>query len=352
MASPVSVKEYVLLDRNAKPISMCVLPLWSEKTKSIGDLKTDFYLEGVTGNGVPIKKITEAVIAWRFELSSPQPEIFVLSKEGELWFALQNPRKSFETTVRQVLVTVHWMHFMKWKYDKVKAPEISVWNHLQQDLRAHDDGGPGQNGGGEISDTSRGIPVPKSSGTDYRYSAQKKPPQMELLNPISIEQPKGPSFRIEDGHRVKWANWEFHLKADQRAGLMYKGFASELFLPYTDLDESCELGSSELTSVFTHQLSEEEVRDQEWPARSHDDEVDDVLDMMGVRRNIREQNRMFRSYGVAVALWPIHWFPREEDIPFMLRRDLASQGTLSVIRDHRVVFSNGWLRGYEDAAFL
>ncbi|OMO97380.1 Copper amine oxidase [Corchorus capsularis] len=108
----------------------------------------------------------------------------------------------------------------------------------------------------KFSDKGIGIPVPKSSGTDYRYSAQEKPPQMEPLNPISIEQPKGPSFRIEDGHMVKWANWEFHLKADQRAGLvisramvrdsetgelrnvMYKGFASELFVPYMDLDES------------------------------------------------------------------------------------------------------------------
>lgn len=54
---------------------------------------------------------------------------------------------------------------------------------------------------------------------------------------------------------MKWANWEFHLKADQRAGMvisqakvrdsetglersvMYKGFASELFVPYMDNDE-------------------------------------------------------------------------------------------------------------------
>ncbi|KAK2664781.1 hypothetical protein Ddye_003355 [Dipteronia dyeriana] len=54
---------------------------------------------------------------------------------------------------------------------------------------------------------------------------------------------------------VKWANWEFHIKADQRAGLvisramvedsesgelsvMYKGFSSELFVPYMDPDEN------------------------------------------------------------------------------------------------------------------
>ncbi|XVE57742.1 hypothetical protein DITRI_Ditri04bG0114100 [Diplodiscus trichospermus] len=108
----------------------------------------------------------------------------------------------------------------------------------------------------KISDTGRAIPVPKSTNTDYRYTVQEKQPEMERINPISIEQPKGPSFIVEDGHIVKWANWVFHLKADQRAGLvisqamvmdsetgelrkvMYKGFSSELFVPYMDLDES------------------------------------------------------------------------------------------------------------------
>ncbi|GMI64028.1 COPPER AMINE OXIDASE1, COPPER AMINE OXIDASE GAMMA 1 [Hibiscus trionum] len=108
----------------------------------------------------------------------------------------------------------------------------------------------------KFSDTGRGIPIPKSTNTDYRYKAHGKEPEMEPLNPISMEQPKGPSFRVEDGHIVKWANWVFHLKADERAGLvisramvrdsengelrnvMYKGFSSELFVPYMDLEES------------------------------------------------------------------------------------------------------------------
>ncbi|XP_031266995.1 primary amine oxidase-like [Pistacia vera] len=107
----------------------------------------------------------------------------------------------------------------------------------------------------KFSNTGRGIPIPKSSNTDYRYTAQVKPPELKPLNPISMEQPKGPSFIVEDGHVVKWSNWVFHLKADQRAGMvisratvqdsesgelrsvMYKGFSSELFVPYMDPDE-------------------------------------------------------------------------------------------------------------------
>lgn len=102
----------------------------------------------------------------------------------------------------------------------------------------------------EISDRGQNIPIPNAANTDYRYSAQSKP--TNLLNPISIEQPKGPSFTVENDHLIKWANWEFHLKAESRAGViisrvmfrdpdtgllrnvMYKGLTSEFFVPYMD----------------------------------------------------------------------------------------------------------------------
>lgn len=108
----------------------------------------------------------------------------------------------------------------------------------------------------KISDTGRNIPIPPAKNTDYRYKIVKnEPPKMQPVNSISIEQPMGPSFKVEDGHIIRWANWRFHLKADQRAGMiisqaqvqdsetgefrsvMYKGFPSELFVPYMDLDE-------------------------------------------------------------------------------------------------------------------
>ncbi|KAJ4956612.1 hypothetical protein NE237_013395 [Protea cynaroides] len=107
-----------------------------------------------------------------------------------------------------------------------------------------------------ISHTGRGIPIPAATDTDYRHVAKNKPEEMmKPLNPISIEQPKGPSFSVE-GHMVRWANWEFHLKPDPRAGViisravvhdsntgrtkrvMYKGFSSELFVPYMDPAEA------------------------------------------------------------------------------------------------------------------
>ncbi|KAK1384842.1 Amine oxidase [Heracleum sosnowskyi] len=107
----------------------------------------------------------------------------------------------------------------------------------------------------KITDNNRGIPIPKGENTDYRYVPQDRPMHMKPINPISMEQPNGPSFNVQDGHIVTWANWAFHLKTDQRAGLiisqarvqdsetgeprsvMYKGFASELYVPYMDTDE-------------------------------------------------------------------------------------------------------------------
>ncbi|KAL9266370.1 Amine oxidase [copper-containing] gamma 1-like protein [Drosera capensis] len=103
-----------------------------------------------------------------------------------------------------------------------------------------------------IVDQGKDIPIPKASNTDYRYSALNSAQKVKLINPISLEQPKGPSFKIENDHMVKWANWEFHLKPDPRAGViishakvrdpdtgelrnvMYKGMTSELFVPYMD----------------------------------------------------------------------------------------------------------------------
>ncbi|CAI0413833.1 unnamed protein product [Linum tenue] len=104
----------------------------------------------------------------------------------------------------------------------------------------------------EIVDKGRHIPIPNAANTDYRYSAIKKNQRLDLVNPISIEQPKGPTFTVTGDHLVRWANWEFHLKPDPRAGVivsqarvkdpetgemrsvMYKGYTSELFVPYMD----------------------------------------------------------------------------------------------------------------------
>ncbi|RDX75097.1 Primary amine oxidase 2, partial [Mucuna pruriens] len=97
------------------------------------------------------------------------------------------------------------------------------------------------------------IPVPKAKGTEYRAS-KMKPPFGPKLKEIAVTQHAVPGFSM-DGHTVSWANWDFHVGFDIRAGpiislasiydlqkqkhrgVLYKGFMSELFVPYQDPTE-------------------------------------------------------------------------------------------------------------------
>ncbi|KAJ0982685.1 hypothetical protein J5N97_010940 [Dioscorea zingiberensis] len=97
------------------------------------------------------------------------------------------------------------------------------------------------------------VPVPKAKGTDYR-SAKQSLPYGRQGKPVTVVQPEGKGFVI-DGHFISWANWRFHLGYDVRAGaiislasvrevekglyrqVLYKGFLSELFVPYQDPTE-------------------------------------------------------------------------------------------------------------------
>ncbi|KAI4968250.1 hypothetical protein ZWY2020_005362 [Hordeum vulgare] len=107
-----------------------------------------------------------------------------------------------------------------------------------------------------ISDRGAGIPIPAAKNTEYRHAANDdaddKFGYQTVRAPSMEPAPEGPGFEVSDGHTVRWAGWEFHLKADARAGLivsratvqdpatgarrevMYKGMASELFVPYMD----------------------------------------------------------------------------------------------------------------------
>ncbi|KAJ8491006.1 hypothetical protein OPV22_012727 [Ensete ventricosum] len=53
------------------------------------------------------------------------------------------------------------------------------------------------------------VPVPGSTGTDYR-AAKQKPPLGPRTKPGIIVQPEGKGFEV-DGHTIRWVNWEFHL---------------------------------------------------------------------------------------------------------------------------------------------
>lgn len=110
-----------------------------------------------------------------------------------------------------------------------------------------------------VSDRGTGIPIPKPDNTDYRshvINRGRGRVRDEVRAPSMEPAASGPGLEVEDGHTVRWGGWELHVKADARAGMvvsrarvrdpdtglqrdvLYKGMASELFVPYMDPSEA------------------------------------------------------------------------------------------------------------------
>ena len=88
-------------------------------------------------------------------------------------------------------------------------------------------------------------PVP-TANIDYEGIPENPRPH---TTPISISQPAGPGYKIENGE-ISWQNWLFRVRLDQRIGtvlnlvrfvdkgqprsILYEASVSELFVPYMD----------------------------------------------------------------------------------------------------------------------
>ncbi|MGD0135319.1 MAG: hypothetical protein ABSE57_25005, partial [Bryobacteraceae bacterium] len=89
------------------------------------------------------------------------------------------------------------------------------------------------------------VPVP-TGNIDYEGIPENPRPH---TTPISISQPAGPSYKIENGE-ISWQNWLFRVRIDARLGtilnlvrfvdhgqprsILYEASVSELFVPYMD----------------------------------------------------------------------------------------------------------------------
>ena len=90
------------------------------------------------------------------------------------------------------------------------------------------------------------VPIPTVSADYDRTSVGRA---RSVPGPLNIDQPLGPGFEI-DGHQVEWQKWRFHVRPDQRVGMilstvtyqdgdetrpvLYQGHLSEIFVPYMD----------------------------------------------------------------------------------------------------------------------
>ncbi|XAR56751.1 Histone-lysine N-methyltransferase [Bertholletia excelsa] len=133
-AVPNIVSNYHFVDDKDEPIAFSELPVqWNEEEEPDGK-KKQIFLHGMTDNG--LQKIYKQIKAWKFDLSDLQPGISVLSRENN-WIKLQKPRKSFEDTIRTILITLHCLHFLK------KNPDTcgkSLWSHLSKVFRSYEVG--------------------------------------------------------------------------------------------------------------------------------------------------------------------------------------------------------------------
>ncbi|OWM81336.1 hypothetical protein CDL15_Pgr007374 [Punica granatum] len=135
---PELVSNYYFLDHDDEPISFSVLPLlWNEQDSVNPDEdssgpKGGVFLHGSADKG--LKTIYREVQAWKIDLNNVSPEISVLSKDN-CWFKLQKPRKSYEGTIRNVLITVNCLHYLK------RNPESSaksLWDYMAKDFRLYE----------------------------------------------------------------------------------------------------------------------------------------------------------------------------------------------------------------------
>ncbi|KAK4276311.1 hypothetical protein QN277_019275 [Acacia crassicarpa] len=129
---PEGVNDYYFIDDKYQPVSLSILPLLMSMDEIKCDLASTVYLCGTSDDGM--KEIFKQIIAWKFELSSVQPEISVLSKD-KVWITLQRPRKSHESIIRTVLVTLYWLHFVRRNPEESR---MSVWKYLPEVFSSSD----------------------------------------------------------------------------------------------------------------------------------------------------------------------------------------------------------------------
>ncbi|KAL2472920.1 Protein ENHANCED DOWNY MILDEW 2 [Forsythia ovata] len=127
---PGNVSEFGFVDGEDELILFAESPSQWNKCEIPDEKQKQMFMLGTTVRG--FRRIFKQVKAWKFDLSGEDPVILVLSKENN-WIKLLKPKKAFEDTIRTILITVQYLHFVKWN------PETSretMWDHLSVMFRS------------------------------------------------------------------------------------------------------------------------------------------------------------------------------------------------------------------------
>ncbi|XP_030550105.2 protein ENHANCED DOWNY MILDEW 2-like [Rhodamnia argentea] len=123
------ISTYYFEDHENEPVSFAVLPArWGHGECSKDAAAETIFMHGTSDNG--LRKIYREVKSWRFDLGGSIPEVWVLSKDNTC-FRLDKPRRSFQDTIRTVLITLHCLHYARNHPD---ASGEALWEHLARTL--------------------------------------------------------------------------------------------------------------------------------------------------------------------------------------------------------------------------
>ncbi|KAL6999191.1 hypothetical protein U1Q18_000351 [Sarracenia purpurea var. burkii] len=131
-AVPRTVSNYYFVNEKDEPISFSELPVQWNESEGLECKGKHIFLHGTTDDG--LQKIYKQVTAWKFDFLNGNPEIYVLSGENN-WIKLQKPRKSFEDTIRTILITVHCLYFVR---KNTETSGRSLWDDLSKVLSSYD----------------------------------------------------------------------------------------------------------------------------------------------------------------------------------------------------------------------
>uniref|UniRef100_A0A2P2LWL4 Uncharacterized protein MANES_15G064900 n=6 Tax=Rhizophora mucronata TaxID=61149 RepID=A0A2P2LWL4_RHIMU len=194
-AVPLLVSNYHFVDEKNEPISFALLPIqWNKDEGVDGEKKDEMFLYGNMDNG--LQRIYKEVVAWKFDLLDAIPEISVCTKDN-VWIKLGKPRKSFEETIREVLITVHCLHFTRMN---AEASGKSVWEYLSKAFGSLDVG-PSRNDLAEHMDllqeaVKRDESLAKSK---FLLSFLGKQPQEGTVFDEDVQNSTTSKFIVDDG---------------------------------------------------------------------------------------------------------------------------------------------------------